>query len=76
MDVDRRRHVDRQRAGKVQSGRRRPRKVQWRRCRPSMSTVDVDGQRLYNKKIVFLNSEKNEKKIIFQNLDFLRYFWQ
>ena len=35
MDVDRHRHVNSRRAGKVQSGRRRPRKVQWHRRRPS-----------------------------------------
>ena len=38
-----------------------------------MSTVD--SQRLYNKKDVFLNSEKMKFLFIFQNFEFLRYFW-
>ena len=35
--------------------------------------IDSDSQRQPNKKNVFLYSEK--KNFIFQNFDFLRYFW-
>ena len=54
--------VDRWRAEKLQSGQRRPRKVQWRQ-------LTVDSQHWYNIKVVFLNyfSEQSTRNDSFPN---------